>query len=199
MNGSSDNKSFDEALEEGVKQFQFRHNLNQDGVLGKNTAAEMNISVEKRIDQIRINLERARWVMHKLEPDFLLVNIARYNLIRYTNGKVVYDSPVIVGKTFHESPIFKAQMKYLVINPTWTLPYSIATKETLPKLKKDPGYLPARNMIIMDRSGIKLDPAKIDFSKYSTSNFPFTIRQEPVPKQSYSLSSRFGKPAMPPF
>ncbi len=184
LNGSSDNKSFDEALEEGVKQFQFRHNLNQDGVLGKNTAAEMNISVEKRIDQIRINLERARWVMHKLEPDFLLVNIARYNLIRYTNGKVVYDSPVIVGKTFHESPIFKAQMKYLVINPTWTLPYSIATKETLPKLKKDPGYLPARNMIIMDRSGIKLDPAKIDFSKYSTSNFPFTIRQEPGPNNA---------------
>ena len=183
-NGNTDNQSFDEALEEGVKHFQFRHNLNQDGVIGKNTAAEMSVPVENRINQIRVNLERARWVMHKLDPDFLLVNIARYNLFRFTNGKVVYSSPVIVGKTFHQSPIFKAQMKYMVINPTWTLPYSIATKETLPKLKKDPGYLPARNMIIMDRSGKKLDPSKIDFNKYSTSNFPFTIRQEPGPNNA---------------
>lgn len=180
----TDNQSFDEALEKSVKHFQLRHNLIQDGILGKNTVAEMNVSVEKRIDQIRINLERGRWVMHKLEPDFLMVNIARFTLMRITNGKIVYSSPVIVGKTFHQSPIFKAQMNYIVINPTWTVPYSIASKETLPKLKKDPGYLPARNMIIMDRNGKELDPSNIDFSKYSTSNFPFTIRQEPGPNNA---------------
>jgi murein L,D-transpeptidase YcbB/YkuD len=68
-----------------------------------------------------------------------------------------------------------------VINPTWTVPYSIATKETLPRMLKNPNYLAEHNMIIMDRSGKKLDPSTIDFSKYSRSNFPFTVRQEPGP------------------
>jgi len=172
---------FDEALEVAVKIFQARHNLNQDGAVGKGTLGQMNVPVEKRIDQIRINLERARWVMHKLEPDFLVVNIAGFNIRRVTHDEIVYYSPVIVGKTYHQSPIFKAKMTYIVINPTWTIPYSIATKETLPKLQKDPGYLADKNMIIMDRSGKKLDPYSIDFSKYSRSNFPFTVRQEAGP------------------
>ena len=175
---------FDDVLENAVKQFQFRHNLTQDGVAGKNTIAQMNRPVEMRIDQIRINLERTRWVMHELEPDFLLVNIAGFNLRRITNDKATYISPVIVGKTHHQSPIFKGRMRYMVINPTWTIPYSIATKETLPKLKKDPAYLANKNMIIMDRNGKKLDPSTIDFSKYSSNNFPFTIRQEPGPNNA---------------
>ncbi len=175
---------FDEPLEEAVKSFQFRHNLNQDGVAGKKTIERMNIPVEDRVDMIRLNMERARWVMNELEDDFLVVNIAGFNIRRVTNQQIVYYSPVIVGKKYHESPIFKATMKYFVINPTWTVPYSIATKETLPKLKKDPGYLDQHNMIIMDRSGNKLDPYSIDFSQYSGGNFPFTVRQEPGPSNA---------------
>ncbi|MEJ2594078.1 MAG: L,D-transpeptidase family protein [bacterium] len=172
---------FDDQLEEAVKNFQFRHNLNQDGVAGKKTIERMNLPVDVRIDMIRLNMERARWVMNELADDFLVVNIAGFNLRRVTNQEVVYYSPVIVGKKYHESPIFMATMKYFVINPTWTVPYSIATRETLPKLQKDPGYLDQQHMIIMDRSGKKLDPYSIDFSQYSRNNFPFTVRQEPGP------------------
>jgi len=175
---------FDENVENAVKHFQFRHNLNQDGAVGKNTLERLNVPVDKRIDQIRINLERARWIEHKLPSDFLVVNIAGFNLRRLTNEEVVFYSPVIVGKRYHESPIFKSKMQYFVINPTWTVPYSIATKETLPKLKKDPGYLADKNMVIMDRSGKILDPYSIDFSKYSRGNFPFTLRQEPGPNNA---------------
>ena len=175
---------FDQALEDAVKRFQFRNNLTQDGVVGKGTLEQMNVPVEERIDQIRINMERARWVMHHLEDDFLVVNIAGFNLRRVTNNEVVYYSPVIVGRRYHESPVFKATMQYFVINPTWTVPYSIATKETLPKLQKDPGYLDKHNMIIMDRNGKKLNPYDIDFHKYSRNNFPFTVRQEPGPNNA---------------
>jgi len=182
---AEDSELFDDALEDAVRRFQLRHYLTQDGVAGKYTLARMNVPIDKRIDQIRINLERSRWVMHELEPDFLVVNVAGFNIRRVTDDEVVYYSPVIVGKTYHESPIFKAaRMQYLVVNPTWTLPYSIATKETLPKLQRDPGYLADKNMIIMDRSGKTLDPYTIDFSKYSKHNFPFTIRQEPGPNNA---------------
>ena len=181
-NENSDNPElFDVELENAVKHFQFRHGMTQDGVIGKGTLKEMNVTVSERIDQIRINMERSRWIMHELENDFLVVNIAGFNMRRVTNDSIVYFSPVIVGKPLHETPIFKASMQYFVINPTWTVPYSIATNETLPKLKKDPNYLSAHNMIITDKNGVKLDPASIDFSKYSKGNFPFTIVQQPGP------------------
>ena len=176
-----DNQLFDEALEIAVKSFQYRHNLTQDGVIGKGTLAQMNISIEDRIDMIRINLERGRWVLNQPGDDFLIVNIAGFNIRRIKKGKVVYESRVIVGKNHKESPIFKDAVQYIVFNPTWTLPYSIASRETLPRLKKDPGYLAAKKMEIMDRNGKILDPNSIDFSKYSTKNFPFIIRQKAGP------------------
>ena len=169
---------FDKELEKAVKQFQYRHNLTEDGVIGKGTLQQMNISVEDRIEMIRLNLERARWVLNRPGDDFLLVNIAGFNIKRITNQKIVFESRVIVGKNHKESPIFKDEMEYIVMNPTWTLPYSIATHETLPKLKKDPSYLANKHMEIMDRKGKILNPDEIDFNQYSAGNFPFILRQK---------------------
>jgi len=139
---NSENDSvFDMNVENAVKQFQFRHNLNEDGVVGRGTLEMINIPIEKRIDELRINMERARWVFHHLPEDFMVVNIAGYNVRRLTDDSIVFYSKVIVGKHFHETPIFKGKLSYIVINPTWTLPYSITIKETLPKLQKNPNYL----------------------------------------------------------
>jgi len=175
---------YDSVVVEAVKKFQFRHNLNQDGVIGKGTLRAMNVPVEQRIAGIRVNMERARWVIHHLPDDFLVVNIAGFNIRRLRHDSIVYYSRVIVGKHYHESPIFKGTLRYIILNPTWTLTYSIATKETLPKLKKDPGYLDKKNMIIMDRSGRVLDPSTIDFNKLSAGNFPYTLQQKAGPHNS---------------
>lgn len=178
---SSNNEEFDEELEDAVELFQKRHNLTIDGAIGKGTIEQMNVSVEERIAMIRLNLERFRWAFHEPDNDFLMVNIAGFHVKRITNKQEVFDSRVIVGKYHKESPIFKDQMTYIEMNPTWTLPYSIATHETLPKLKKNPNYLSEKNMIIMDRNGKVLDASKIDFNQYSVGNFPFILRQTPGP------------------
>jgi len=172
---------YDETLESAVKKFQIRHNLTSDGVIGKGTLEQMNVPVADRIEMIRLNLERMRWVFHQPDDDFLLVNIAGFHVKRFRNRKEVFSSRVIVGKYHKESPIFKGVMTYIVMNPTWTLPYSIATHETLPKLKKDPGYLSAKHMEIMDRKGTILNPDNIDFKQYSSGNFPFIVRQKAGP------------------
>ncbi len=172
---------FDKGLELAVKKFQLRHNLTDDGVIGKGTREQMNVSVEDRINIIRLNMERMRWVFHNPDDDFLLVNIAGFYVKRFKNKKEIFSSRVIVGKYHKESPIFKGEMKYIVMNPTWTLPYSISTHETLPKLKKDPGYLSAKHMEIMDRKGTVLNPDNIDFNQYSSGNFPFIVRQKAGP------------------
>lgn len=172
---------FDEELETAVKKFQTLHNLTNDGVIGKRTIEQMNVSVEDRIGMIRLNLERMRWVFHNPDDDFLLVNIAGFYVKRFKNKVETFNSRVIVGKYNKESPIFKGLMTYIVLNPTWTLPYSISTHETLPKLKKDPGYLAAKHMEIMDRNGTVLNPDNIDFKQYSSGNFPFIVRQKAGP------------------
>lgn len=172
---------FDEDLEEAVKKFQWRHKLTSDGIVGKGTIEQMRISIEDRIDMLLLNLERTRWVFQQPDDDFLLVNIAGFHVRRITDRKEVFDSRVIVGKYHKETPVFKGVMKYIVINPTWTLPYSIATHETLPRIKKDPGYLAAKHMEVMDRGGKVLDASTIDWSKYSAGNFPFIIRQKAGP------------------
>lgn len=172
---------FDDELEEAVKKFQFRHKLTSDGIIGKGTIEQMQVPIQDRIDMILLNLERIRWVFQQQDDDFLLVNIAGFHLKRFTNRNEVFDSRVIVGKFNKETPVFKGVMKYIVMNPTWTLPYSIATHETLPKLKKDPGYLAAKHMEVIDKNGKILDPAIIDWNKYSAGNFPFIIRQKAGP------------------
>lgn len=177
----ADENLYDDALETAVKKFQLRHKLTDDAAIGKGTLEQMRVPVEDRINMILLNLERMRWILNKPDTDFLIVNIAGFEVRRITDETQVFDSRVIVGKYHHETPVFKGEMKYIVMNPTWTLPYSIATRETLPKLKKDPGYLAAKHMEVMDRGGKILNSASIDWSQYSAGNFPFIIRQKAGP------------------
>lgn len=178
---TSDEEFFDEELEEAVKKFQWRHKLTSDGVVGKGTIEQMRVPVQDRIDMLILNLERTRWIFQHPDDDFLIVNIAGFHVKRITDRKEVFDSRVIVGKYHKESPVFKGVMTYIVMNPTWTLPYSIATHETLPRLKKDPGYLAAKHMEVMDRNGTVLNPSTINWNDYSAGNFPFIIRQKAGP------------------
>lgn len=169
---------FDETLEETLIEFQTHMGLEADGIAGKSTFDALNVSIEDRINMIRINMERCRWTENFLAEDFLLVNIADFHLYIFRNGIIDYTSRVVVGKEHHETPIFNSKIQYVVFNPTWTIPYSIASKETLPRLKRDPGYLGKRNMTLL-LNGKEINPASVDFSRYSVNNFPFTIRQEP--------------------
>lgn len=172
------NEVFDEELDKALKEFQLHNGLEDDGIAGKKTYAALNLSLEDKIDKIRVNLERCRWINNEIPADYLLVNIADFNLYLWRNHKMVYKSRVVVGKEKHETPVFTSNIKYLVFNPTWTVPYSIATKETLPRLKKDPSYLSKHNMTLL-RGGTVVDPSTINFNEYSTRKFPFTVRQEP--------------------
>lgn len=175
---SADDGYFDETLEATLIDFQTHFGLTADGIAGKTTFEALNTSINERMNMIRVNMERCRWIYNLPPSEFLLVNIADFHLYIFREGVIDYSSRVVVGKEHHETPIFTSNIQYVVFNPTWTVPYSIATKETLPKLKRDPNYLGNRNMTLL-RNGKEIDPASVDFSKYSENNFPFTIRQEP--------------------
>ena len=171
---------YDEDLEAAVMRFQARHRLKTDGIVGKNTYAALNMTVKQKIDQIRVNLERARWVFHELPEEYLVVDIAGFQAYSYQDLNVTWTSKVQVGKPFRKTPVFKSKIKYLVFNPTWTVPPTILQKDILPKIKKDPGYLSKMKISVIDRKGRSVDPDSVNWSKYSKS-VPYTLRQEPGP------------------
>jgi murein L,D-transpeptidase YcbB/YkuD len=166
-------------LETAVKNFQERHGLDADGIVGPATLAALNVPVEQRVDQLRVNLERARWVMDGLEDDFVIVNIAGFRAYVFRNREEEWSTRVMVGKTYRKTPVFRSTMKYVVFNPTWTVPYSIATKDLLPAIQRNPQYLADRNFIVKDRNGDLVDPASVDWGSLSRRNFPYTLVQQP--------------------
>ncbi|HSL71720.1 MAG TPA: L,D-transpeptidase family protein [Longimicrobiales bacterium] len=172
---------FDESLESALKTFQHRHGLNPDGVLGRATLAELNVSVQSRIDQVRVNLERARWVTHDLPNTFVVVNVAGAMVYYVGAGNVGFETRAVVGQTYTETPVFRATMRYLELNPTWTVPSGIVG-EVLGAIRRNPGYLRRENMRVLTRAGQPIDASSIDFSQYNGETFPYLFQQEPGPR-----------------
>jgi len=189
ITAGADENVFDTTLEESVRHFQGLYGLDVDGAVGPRTLRTMNITAAQRVEQIRVNMERARWVREEATnaEDFLDVNIAGFYVRQYQDSVPTWETPTIVGARYHKTPIFAANMKYIVFNPTWTVPRSIILKEMLPKMKADPAYLSSRNFDLVERSGRKVDPAEVDWSKLSTRNFPYNVVQRPGPRNALGL------------
>jgi murein L,D-transpeptidase YcbB/YkuD len=171
----------DEYLETGVRRFQSRHGLDADGIIGKGTLAAMNVPVSERLATLKINLERVRWLADDIEDEMIVVNIAGFEAYLVRDHEPVWSTRVQVGKSYHQTPVFRDEITYIAINPTWTVPYSIATKEMLPKLKNDPTYLASREFDVKDRNGNIVDSTQIDWQSLSRGNFPYTLVQRPGP------------------
>lgn len=175
---------YDESLQQGVRHFQERHGLDVDGVIGPATLRAMNVPVEKRVKQLEVNIERARWVLDDIEDDFVMVNIAGFRAYVLRNRKIVWETKVQVGKTYRQSPVFRDEIKYLVFNPTWTVPYSIATRDILPKIKRDPDFFANRDFDLKDGKGKFIDPSSIDWATITARNFRFWLVQRPGPNNA---------------
>jgi len=172
---------YDETLQTAVRRFQERHGLEEDAIVGKGTLAALNVTIEQRIDQLRLNLERARWVTTGLDRDFVLVNIAGFVAYLVRDDEIVWSTRVVVGNTVTKTPVFRSTMKYVVFNPDWTVPWSIATQEILPAVRKDPDYLAKGHYELRDRDGNVVEPGSVNWGEITARNFPYTVVQLPGP------------------
>ncbi len=178
---SNEPAGYDAALEAAVRRFQSRHGLEVDGVVGRATLAALNVSASERIAQVRANLDRLRWVARELAGDFLLVDIAAFTAQLWLNDSLVWSSRVVVGRPYRTTPAFRAQMKYLVLNPEWNVPPTILREDVLPKVIEDPDYLQRHDMRLVDHAGRPVDRDGIAWSQYRhrPRTFPFQIVQAP--------------------
>lgn len=185
--GSGESNLYDSQLVAAVKAFQSTHHIEPDGVVGNSTVSAMNVTVAERINQIRVNLERTRWVIHDMPSSNLIVDIAGFMLQYYHNNTPVWSTKVMVGQPYHQTPIFRSAITYIVLNPTWTPTPDIVKNETVPSIVKDPDFLAKQRLRVLDSSGAEVDPATIPWKQYQGKFLPYTLRQDSGKDNSLGL------------
>lgn len=169
--------NFDATLAAAVERFQRRHLLEVDGIVGVRTREAFNVPVEERIDQIRVNLERARWLLQGLPETFVLVDIAGYQVSYFRPDGKIWRSRIVVGRPYRRTPSLRSEITHLTLNPSWTIPPTIRREDVLPAIRRDIGYLERENIRVLSPSGQQLDPHAIDWSRPGN----LMLRQDPGP------------------
>lgn len=162
--GENAEATFDAALVEAVKRFQASHGLEADGALGEATVQALNVPAADRLRTIELNLERWRWMPEDLGDRYIAVNIPAYDMWVVDGGERVLEMPVIVGKRMNQTPVFSDTMTFLVLNPSWHVPESIATAEILPKIRRDPSYARREGLELtrtVDGQEVAVDPSAL--------------------------------------
>ena len=178
---------YDHFLEQAVRQFQTKHGLKSDGIIGSETRNAMNVSATDRLHQIKVTLERHRWMPDNLGHRYLMVNLASYQLQAINNGNEELNMKVIVGRKSRPTPSFSSKMNRLVFNPYWNVPRKLAKLDLLPKQQNNFNYFYLHDIRVFSHENgkkIEHDPYTINWESVTPSNFSYMLRQDPGDKNA---------------
>jgi murein L,D-transpeptidase YcbB/YkuD len=180
---TSETNVYDSCLKDAIIHFQKRHGLEAKGTIGKNTITALNVPLSQRIKQIRLNLDRIKWLYQRQSKRHIIINIPAFTLFFEEDGAPIQEMKVITGRKKNPTPIFSDTVSTIVLNPHWNVPKSIIQKEMIPKLMRNPNAMAKKGIEI--RAGWGKDAKKIsgdsvDWSKYRYSKtVPFRFAQVP--------------------
>ncbi|MHB8765281.1 MAG: L,D-transpeptidase family protein [Deferrisomatales bacterium] len=186
-------------LAAALRGFQARHGLKPDAALGPVTRAALDVPMAERIRQVALNLERWRWMPRPLEGRAVFVNMAGFEVEVFEQGRPVLAMRSIVGRDYRQTPVFRKDMTYLVFNPFWNVPPSLAVQDLLPQVRRNPGYLAKEGIRVFSDWSARaeeVDPATIRWERLGKNRFPYKLRQDPGPRNSlgrikFMLPNRF--------
>lgn len=182
---------YDDGLAKSVRDYQAAQFLHADGHFGEVTRTMLNVPVEKRIDQVRVNLERARWLLPELQSDLVIVDVAGFRVTLYRGAEPIWRARVQVGRETRRTPLLKSEIRYLTLNPPWTVPPTILKKDILPKVRKNIGYLAKERIRVFDAQGKEVPADQVDWSRPRG----LTLRQDPGPGAALgNVAFRFPNP-----
>lgn len=185
---TQEDETYDACLQEAVEKFQSSHGLTPDGVIGKSTVTAMNVSVAQRINTIRLNLDRIKWLNQRHASRHIIINIPAFMLTFEENGSLLKQMKVITGTPRNPTPIFSNSVQYIVLNPYWNVPKSIIQNEMIPKLLKNPNAMVKEGIEIYAGQGDdarKISGASVDWSQYRyAKSMPFRFAQPPGHKNA---------------
>jgi murein L,D-transpeptidase YcbB/YkuD len=177
-------KSYGKAMEQAVLNFQKRHGLATDGVVGPATLSALNVPAEDRVKQIQVNMERLRWFPRDLCKRHMLVNIAEFQLKVMDNDTQVLKMRVVVGKDYRRTPEFTGQMSYMVLNPFWRIPHKLAVEDFLPRIRTDKDFFKRQQIRVFEnwKAGApEIDPDSVNWNQMNKKNFSYKLVQDPGP------------------
>jgi murein L,D-transpeptidase YcbB/YkuD len=180
--------SFDDHVEAAVRRFQERHGLRVTGRVDQPTLAQLNISAQARLEQLRLNRRRvAELLQTRVEDRYVLVNAAAFQLEAVEGYEVRQRHRVIAGKPDRQTPIVRATIRALNFFPYWRVPDSVATLDLFPRLQKEPEYLQKEHIRVLANNfnGPEIDPTNIDWRTADAAKIKF--RQDPGPHNALGL------------
>ncbi len=193
----TDGSVFDAPLQAAVMRAQKRFGLKDDGVVDRLTLTALNVSVDRRIDQITANMERWRWLPQVLPVDRIQVNVAAAILTVFHADSPTLSMRAVTGRPGDETPMLQSQVQSIVLNPPWNVPSTIATKELWPKERANPGYFAAHDfeVVTTPEGGTRLvqkagDQAALGKIKFDFPN-PYGVYLHDTPTRS--AFDRYGR------
>jgi murein L,D-transpeptidase YcbB/YkuD len=177
----------DPDLAAAVAHFQGRHGIAVDSVVGPETVRAMNVPLEQRIDELRLNLDRIRRLPRDFGERAVLVNIAGFELRVLEHNRPVISMAVVVGQPSWRTTVFQDEIDYLEVNPYWHVPESIEREELLPRVREDPAHLARQDISLVpagDNFGTPVPTDTIDWARVDPDDFPYDFRQEPGPRNA---------------
>lgn len=173
------------AVTEALKVFQEDNGLKPDGVIGKFTSQALNESTYRKVERILLAMDKIR-SDRKYPEKYIRINIPEYKLRYFINDSLKSDHNIVVGKYENQTPQLESKLKKIVMFPYWNVPYSISSKEILPALQYNSGYLAKHNYKIY-RNGEEVDPTTVNWKSIRQNAFPYKVVQDPGPKNSLGV------------
>jgi murein L,D-transpeptidase YcbB/YkuD len=170
--------SHEDGLAAALRQFQRENGLEPDGKLGRRTKAALARTPQDRFVQLALNLDRLRQDPPG-DSTYLLITLPAFTLQVFEAGMPVQTHRVIIGKADMPTPTLSSRITHFVIAPEWNVPYSIATREMLPRIKADPAYLAQNNLAVYDARNAPVDPSAVAWHTLSETHFPYLLKQLP--------------------
>ncbi len=151
MSGADSRNIFNDSLVTAVKNYQRRNGMKPTGIITDTLIRSLNVPVDKREQQIIINLNRMQWMPAMQDANYITVNIPDFILYAFENNAKAFEMPVVVGKEGTHTTMFNGNLDQIVFSPYWNIPASIVRNEILPKMKADSGYLKSKHMEIVGK------------------------------------------------
>jgi murein L,D-transpeptidase YcbB/YkuD len=185
----ADSRLYDGPLVEAVKRFQTRHGLRPDGYITVDTLDQLKVPLSDRVEQIRLTLERYRWLRYDFSQPPIIVNIPGFRLYALDkDGKIALTMTVDVGDEYTRTPVLEARIEYLVFRPYWDVPFGIEKDEIIPNITEDPDYLSEVNFEVIDQNGSVVTDGKVsDRVLQQIRSGRLRVRQKPGPDNSLGL------------
>ena len=174
---------FGPALEGAVRAFQERHGLEVDGKVGRLTRGAIDMDLDRRVERLRVNLERARHIALALgDEDRVVVNVADQRLTLELDGRTAWETDVVVGQTKHRTPVHVGEIEWIELDPRWTVPRKIVLDTLYERAKADPVAFANDGFVLRDLGGVWRDPRELDWDAMTPERFHYDVVQRPGPR-----------------